>query len=167
MLVTGKMHWVAAAFAALALALSATARADEVPEPVVRAVMDQAEGLLLQAGVNVSGYAHSKAPRVDLVAGSHVLLLGNDGAFMPGRIYLNRDGIEDCQHLNLLHEVVHDATVKYRLFRTVSNGEVRSMMEALADQITVMAAEKPYRPGCVTQRHFGISTAELVSLATR
>jgi len=167
MLVTGKMHWVAAAFAALLFTFTATARAEEVPEPVVRAVMDQAEGLLLKAGVNVSGYGHSKAPRVDLVAGSHMLLLGNDGAFLPGRIYLNRDGIEDCQHLNLLHEVVHDATVKYRLFRTVSNGEVRTMMEALADQITEMAAEKPYRPGCVTQRHFGISTAELVSLATR
>lgn len=167
--VARKMTRAVAALFVIAFASSgpAQAAADDVPEPIVRAVMGQAESLLIQAGVNVSGYAQTKAPRVDLVAGTHALLLGNDGAFMSGRIYLNRDGIYDCQHLSLLHEVVHDATVKYRLFRTVPNGQVRLMMEALADQITETAAEKPYRPGCVTQRHFSISTAELVSLATR
>ena len=167
MLVAGKAAIAAVIAYVLVLSAAATASADQIPEPVVRAVMDQAEILLGEAGVNVSGYAHTSAPRVDMVAASHVLLLGNDGAFLPGRIYLNRDGIDDCQHLNLLHEVVHDATVKYHLFRTVSNMEVRAMMEALADQITEMAAQKPYRPGCVTQRHFDISRAELVSLATR
>ncbi|MEQ1754825.1 MAG: hypothetical protein ABL973_11910 [Micropepsaceae bacterium] len=151
----------------MALVPMACARADEVPEPVVKAVMAQTEELLLRSGVDVVGYASTQAPRVETVSRSHVMLFGNDGAFVLGHIYLNGDAILDCQKLNLLHEMVHDATLKFRLFRTVSNGDVRTMVEALADQVTEMAAESPYRPGCVTQRHFGISGAELVSLATR
>lgn len=146
---------------------AAAAAADEFPEPVVRAVMSQAETLLGDSGVSVSGYAATRPPRVAVVSSNHFLLLGNDGAFIPGYIYLNGNTIDDCRGLSLLHEIVHDATMKYRLFRTVSNGDVRAMMEALADHITEMAAEAPYRPACVTQRHFDISGADLVSLATR
>ena len=129
--------------------------------------MTQAEELLLRTGVAVVGYSSTDAPRVETVSRSHVMLFGNDGAFVAGHIYLNEDAIRDCQGLNLLHEMVHDATMKFRLFRTVSNAQVREMIEALADQVTAMAAENPYRPRCVTQRHFDISGAELASLATR
>lgn len=141
--------------------------ASELPEPAIRSVMAQAEDLLTRSGVRVVGYKDAAPPTVELVPPDHIFLRGNDGAYVAGRIYLNAKAIEDCQGLNLLHEIVHDVTVRYELFKSVSNAQVRRLIEALADEITEAAAESPYRPGCVTHRHVDISKADLVSLAMR
>ena len=148
-------------------ALSATSIADELSQNEIKSVMAHAEILLGQSGINVVGYKDSPPPKVELVSSEHIFLQGNDGAYVAGRIYLNSDGIPGCRDLNLLHETVHDATIRFGLFKTVNNAEIRRMIEALADEIIQTAAENPYRPGCVTHRRVDISTAELVSLAVR
>ncbi len=151
-------------FAALAL-LASPALAEPLAEQAVRQAMAQAETLMLEQGINVSGYAQTIPPLTERVAPSHLYLQGNDGAFVDGRIYLNASAITGCQSLNLLHEIVHDATVKFRLFKRAPNHEVRALIEALADQFASAAAQDPYRPGCLPRRHFEISTTELASLA--
>ncbi len=131
----------------------------------VRQAMALAESLMLERGFSVSGYGQTTPPLADHVEPSHIYLQGNDGAFVDGRIYLNTDAIEACHSLILLHELVHDATVKFRLFRGVPNQSVHEAIEALADQITSAAAQEPYRPRCLPKRRFEFSTAELASLA--
>jgi hypothetical protein len=134
-------------------------------EPAVRQAMQRTETLMRESGISVPGYSHSLPPQTESVAASHIYLQGNDGAFVAGRIYLNADAIEACRDLTLLHELVHDATVKYRLFQSVPNHAVRNVIEALADRIAGAAALDPYRPGCLPKRRFEYSTAELAGLA--
>lgn len=150
-------------FAATAQVATATA----LDESQVRAVMHRAETLLRESGIDVSGYAAGASPQVMIVPTTHVFLQGNDGAWIAGRIYLNEDSVEACQDLTLLHEIVHDATVRHRLFRSVSNNEIRDMIEALADEITYAAAQSPWRPRCLPTREFNVSATELASLAQR
>ena len=139
--------------------------AEPLAEQTVRQAMAQAETLMLEQGINVKGYAQTTPPVTERVTPSHIYLQGNDGAFVDGRIYLNASAIADCQSLNLLHEIVHDATVKFRLFQRTPNHAVRALIEALADRIASAAALDPYRPGCLPRRRFEFSTAELASLA--
>jgi len=156
--------WPFAALWFLAL-MASPAKSQPLAEPTIRQAMHQAETLMLERGIDVKGYAQTAAPVTERVPPSHLYLQGNDGSFVDGRIYLNASAISGCQSLNLLHEIVHDATVKFRLFKRVSNGAVRGLIEALADQIAGAAALDPYRPGCLPRRRFEISTAELASLA--
>lgn len=156
--------------AAIGLAISSTAtRAEDetLSEPHIRAVMQQAETLLHSLGIDVRGYASGALPAVAIVEPGNLMLQGNDGAYIGGRIFLNGNAVEACRDLTLLHEIVHDATVRHRLFRTVPNGEVREMIEALADEVTWTAAQSPWRPRCLPTREFSVSTAELASLALR
>lgn len=157
-----------AAACGLAIAAPATRAEDAtLAEPHIRAVMLQAETLLQGFGIDVQGYASSALPAVAIVESGHLMLQGNDGAYVGGRIFLNGNAAEACRDLTLLHEIVHDATVRHRLFRTVPNGEVREMIEALADEVTWAAAQSPWRPRCLPTREFSVSTAELASLALR
>lgn len=133
----------------------------------IKAVMHQAEHWLQSSGINVQGYAGTAPPLVEFVARDHVYLQGNDGAFIAGRIFVRDDAPEDCKELILLHEIVHDATAKFRLFRSVPNSELRTVIEALADRVTEAAAANPYRPRCLTHREFEISGADLAQLAMR
>lgn len=139
--------------------------AEEVPAADVKAAMVRAERTLALLGVDVAGYASGEAPVSELAPADHPYLQGNDGAYADGRIYLNEDAIEDCRELMLIHELVHDATVKRGLFAAVANTRIRDLLEALADAVVEEAAAEPYRPGCVTHRSFGVSTAELARLA--
>jgi hypothetical protein len=143
------------------------ASASALDDRQVRTVMLRAETLLRESGIDVAGYAEGALPQVMVVPSTHVFLQGNDGAWIAGRIYLNEDAAEACQDLTLLHEIVHDATVRHRLFRSVSNSEIRDMIEALADEITHAAAQSPWRPRCLPTREFSVPTAELASLALR
>jgi hypothetical protein len=143
-----------------------TATATAAPLDVQQA-MRQAERLMIAHGIPVEGYAQTAPPPAERVAPSHIYLQGNDGAYAAGRIYLSTAAIEDCQGLILLHELVHDATVKFRLFQSASNHEVRALIEALADRISAEAAQDPYRPGCLPRRRFEFSVAELAVLAAR
>ena len=157
-----------AAFASLGFAAMAdVVTASTLDEGQVRAVMLRAQTLLRESGIDVPGYAEGTSPQVMVVPATHVFLQGNDGAWIAGRIYLNEDAAEACQDLTLLHEIVHDATVRHRLFRSVSNSEIRDMIEALADEITYAAAQSPWRPRCLPTREFSMPTAELASLALR
>lgn len=141
--------------------------ASALDDSQVRTVMLRAETLLRESGIEVPGYAEGASPQIMVVPATHVFLQGNDGAWIAGRIYLNEDTAEACQDLTLLHEIVHDATVRHRLFRSVSNSEIRDMIEALADEITHAAAQSPWRPRCLPTREFSVPTAELASLALR
>jgi hypothetical protein len=143
------------------------ASASALDDSQVRAMMLRAETMLRESGIEVPGYAAGTPPQVMVVSANHVFLQGNDGAWIAGRIYLNEDAAEACQDLTLLHEIVHDATVRHRLFRSVSNSEIRDMIEALADEITHAAAQSPWRPRCLPTREFNVPTAELASLALR
>ena len=127
--------------------------------------MTRVEALLRDEGVNVAGYAQSALPAVEFVNASHPYLQGKDGGYVAGHVYINEDAIEACVALIVLHELVHDATVKHRLFASVPNGEIKATIEALADAITEAAAEEPYRPGCLAHRDFALSQTELASLA--
>jgi len=159
--------WLAA-IASLGISASTShATASALDDSHVRAVMLRAETLLGASGIEVTGYAAGALPQVMVVPATHVFLQGNDGAWIAGRIYLNEDAAEACQDLTLLHEIVHDATVRHRLFRSVSNSEIRDMIEALADEITHAAAQTPWRPRCLPTREFSVPTAELASLALR
>jgi hypothetical protein len=143
------------------------ASATALDDSQVRTAMLRAETLLRASGIEIPGYAAGTPPQVMVVPATHVFLQGNDGAWIAGRIYLNEDAAEACQDLTLLHEIVHDATVRHRLFRSVSNSEIRDMIEALADEITHAAAQSPWRPRCLPTREFSVPTAELASLALR
>jgi hypothetical protein len=147
------------------VALAAPANAEELSAADVKVAMLRVEQTLAVLGVDVAGYASQEAPMSELAPADHPYLQGNDGAYADGRIYLNKDAIKDCRELMLIHELVHDATVKRRLFATVPNTRVRDLLEALADAVVEQAAGEPYRPGCVTHRSFGVSTAELARLA--
>ena len=151
----------------LAATATVAASAAALDDSQVRAVMRRAETLLRESGIDVPGYAEGAPPQVMVVPATHVFLQGNDGAWVAGRIYLNEAAVEACRDLTLLHEIVHDATVRHRLFRSVSNSEIRDMIEALADEITHAAAQSPWRPRCLPTREFSVPTAELASLALR
>lgn len=147
------------------LPLSSIAGAAPVSTDTVREAMVIVEGLLARQDINVGGYAGTAPPAVERVAASHEYLQGNDGGYVDGRIYLNDEAMADCQHLTLIHELVHDATVKHRLFADVPNSKIRDVLEALADVVTATAAEDPYLPGCLPNRPILVSAADLASLA--
>ncbi len=154
-----------AAAVALWASFGAIAHAEPLPSQKVRVAMAGVEALLVRQGINVAGYADSAPPPVELVPSSDPSLQGNDGGYVDGRIYLNGDGMAECADLTLLHELVHDVTVKHRLFTNVSNADVRTAFEALADSVTAAAADEPYRPGCLPHRRFEVDTASLAAMA--
>ena len=156
---------VFAAAVLVVAALAAPASAGELPAADVKAAMLRVEQTLAVLGVDVAGYASGEAPASEFAPADHPYLQGNDAAFADGRVYLNKDAIEDCRELMLIHELVHDVTVKRRLFATVPNARIRDLLEALADAVVEEAAAEPYRPGCITHRSFGVSIAELARLA--
>jgi hypothetical protein len=146
--------------------VATAAAAAPVSDADVRAAMQRTEALMGALGIDVSGYARSPLPPVELVPAGHPYVQGNDGGYVAGHVYLNREGAPACTDLALLHELVHDATVKHDLFAHVSNDKVRDMFEALADAVTAIAAEEPYRPGCLPRRAFDVDTPTLVALAS-
>ena len=149
--------------AIVAAALSAgAAQAEDIDLP---AMMARVETLMKAQGVDVAGYAASDAPTLEFASADHPYLQGNDGGYAGGRIYINEARIEACTDLILIHELVHDATVKHRLFANVPVGELKDAIEALADSVTDAAAQEPYRPGCLLSRRFAWGTAELAKLA--
>jgi hypothetical protein len=148
-------------FAIAALCANA-AQADEL-----RAAMAKVEALLLERGIVVEGYGRTAPPEVSEVDRAHVFLQGNAGAYIDGRIYLSDAQPADCKPVTLIHELVHDATVKYRLFASVPNARVKMMLEALADDVTAAAAQSPYRPGCLPARTHAVPMADLALLAMR
>lgn len=127
--------------------------------------MARVEMILADIGIDVTGYALGEAPAAELAPSTHVYLQGNDGGYVDGRIYVNDEGVEGCRDLTLVHELVHDVTVRHRLFAAVPNAEVRAVIEALADAVTATAAETPYRPGCLPHRALARPKTELVALA--
>jgi hypothetical protein len=151
---------------AASMALAATAaHADPLPEADVRAAMSKVETALAGLGIDVAGYAAGAAPPAELAPPAHLYLQGNAGAYVDGRIYVNAKDVAACRDLTLVHELVHDATVKHRLFASVPNSRIRTVIEALADAVTAAAAEDPYRPGCVPARTFAVSSMDLRGLA--
>lgn len=136
-----------------------------LPEFEVRSAMLRVEALLAQFGIDVAGYGQSQVPQAETVSPDHPYIQGNDGGYVDGHVYINDEALSACVGLTLVHELVHDATLKQRLFATVSNDRVEDMFEALADAITQIAAQDPYLPGCLPRRHFSIDRDELVSLA--
>lgn len=159
--------WRGAVCVALSLSLCANAQADPLPEHEVRTAMVGVEALLLRQGIDAGGYSGTTPPPVELVAASHPYLQGRDGGYVEGHIYLNGEAIAACTDLTLLHELVHDAAAKRRLFSEVDNLKLRDAFEALADTVTEQAAREPYRPGCVPHRRFGVDTAALAEMANR
>ena len=131
----------------------------------VRDAMLVVETLLARQDIDISGYARSEPPPVERVPSSHEYLQGNDGGYVEGRIYLNDEVMADCLHLTLVHELVHDATMKHRLFAGVPNSRIREVLEAVADFVTAEAAQDPYLPGCLPKRRISVAAAELASLA--
>ena len=158
---------LATSVAACMLALSAEAENASVSPGQVREAMAKVEFLLAQQNIDVRGYALTAPPIVERVVPSHEYLQGNDGGYVDGRIYLNGETMSECEPLTLIHELVHDATVKHRLFADVSNSDIRDVLEALADVVTAAAAEEPYLPGCLPKRRILVSEADLASLAQR
>lgn len=153
-------------FYALALAiLLAPAHAEQLPSADVKAAMITVEATLSSLGVDVSGYAAGEVPPAEFAPSDHPYLQGNDGGYADGRVYINAEGIEACHDLTLIHELVHDATVKHGLFASVPNHRIRAVIEALADAVTAAVAENPYRPGCVPSRPIALSSADLSRLA--
>lgn len=154
------------------LALLVSTNAASAGEPAawsnadVKATMARVEALLTNVGVDVRGYSASEPPAIERSPASHPYLQGNDGGYVPGHIYINEDAIEDCLDLTLIHELVHDASAKFRLFATAPNHRIRDLYEALADAVTSAAAEDPYRPGCLPSRRFEISSLDLAALAS-
>lgn len=148
-------------------ALPAEAEPASVAPGTVREAMAKVEHLLARQNIDVRGYAHTEPPIVERVAPSHEYLQGNEGGYVEGRIYLNGETMSECEPLTLIHELVHDATVKHRLFVEVSNANIRDVLEALADVVTAAAAEEPYLPGCLPKRRILVSEADLASLAQR
>jgi len=150
----------------LGLVQARLAFAEPVDVHNVRAAMASVESLLRNRGIDVSGYQSGDAPPVELVPGSHPNLQGADGGYVDGRVYLNGEALASCTDLTLLHELVHDVSVKRRLFASVGNSEIRPTLEALADQVTADAAQDPYRPGCLPHRRFAYDAEELARMAS-
>jgi len=144
--------------------VASSVKADSLSPVEVQISMARVEILLADLGIDVPGYAQSDIPAAELASPSHPYLQGNDGGFAGGQIYINDEAIAGCRDLTLIHELVHDASVKYRLFPAVPNDLVRDMFEALADAVTAIAAEDPYLPGCLPDRRFRASPAELAGL---
>lgn len=142
-----------------------SAFAEPLYEHNVRAAMANVETLLRNRGIDVSGYREGDAPPVELVLASHPYLQGSDGGYVDGRVYLNGEAMATCTDLTLVHELVHDVSIKHRLFASVGNQEIRSTLEALADEVTADAAQEPYRPGCLPHRRFVYDGGELARLA--
>lgn len=158
--------WLPAMAAAYCLFALPTAAGDApLAAGTVREAMLVVESLLARQDISVSGYAWTEPPRVERVPSSHEYLQGNDGGYVDGRIYLNDEVMVDCLHLTLVHELVHDATMKHRLFADVPNARIREVLEAVADVVTAKAAQDPYRPGCLPKRRILLGAADLASLA--
>jgi hypothetical protein len=161
--------WVlATAIAVVWCAAVLPGAANEAPPSggAVQQAMAIVETILARHDIDVRGYAQTAPPQVERVDASHQYLQGNDGGYVDGRIYLNAAVIEDCLQLTLVHELVHDVSVKHRLFAEVPNTRIRQVLEALADAVTAVAAEDPYLPGCLPERRFQVSAADLASLAS-
>ena len=148
-----------------ALALVPAAEAEPLPVAEVKAAMLRVEAALTRMGIDVAGYAESEPPAAELASAEHPYLQGNDGGYADGRVYISTGAIEDCRELTLIHELVHDATVRRRLFAAAPDARVKDLLEALADAVVAASAEEPYRPGCLPRRSFETATAELVQLA--
>jgi len=131
----------------------------------LRDAMARVEALMKGQGVDVAGYAASAAPKLEFVNAAHPYLQGNDGGYAGGVVYVSAERIDACTDLILIHELVHDATVKHRLFASVPLGELKGAIEALADAVTAAASQEPYRPGCLPHRRFAWGTEELAKLA--
>ena len=157
------MRMWGAAIAAAALGCACAAEADNAV--VLRDTMIRVEALMKAQGVDVEGYAASAAPVLEFVSAAHPYVQGNDGGYAGGTVYINNERIEACTDLILIHELVHDATFKHRLFASVPLSELKDAIEALADAVTAAAAEEPARPGCLPHRRFAWGTKELAKLA--
>ncbi len=144
------------------LTFACTANADELD---LGATMARVEALMKGQGVDVSGYAQTPPPTLEFVSASHLYLQGNDGGYAGGIVYVSTDAIEACTDLILIHELVHDATVKHRLFASVPLENLKAAVEALADSVTAAAAIQPYRPGCLPRRQYAWKAPELAKLA--
>ncbi len=150
--------------AIVALVIGAcAAHADERVD--LPATMARVEALMKGQGVDVSGYAQTPPPTLEFVSASHLYLQGNEGGYAGGHVYVSTDAIEACTDLIVIHELVHDATVKHRLFASVPLENLKAAVEALADSVTEAAAQSPYRPGCLAARHFAWKAPELAKLA--
>ncbi len=139
------------------------AHADERVD--LRDAMARVEALMKGQGVDVSGYAQTTPPVLEFVSAAHPYLQGNDGGYAGGHVYVSEARIEACTDLILIHELVHDATVKHRLFAAVPLEHLKSAIEALADSVTAAAAIQPYRPGCLPRRQYAWKAPELAKLA--
>jgi hypothetical protein len=157
-------RWGAPALALVVLL--APLRAEPIAPGEVKTAMARVEAILAAMNIRVSGYAAGEAPAAELAPAEHLDLQGNDGGYVDGRVYVSEQSIEACRDLTLVHELVHDATVKHRLFASLANAELRPAMEALADAVTARAAEDPYRPGCLPNRALALANTELAKLAT-
>ena len=145
------------------LTFTCTAHADE--SVGLRDTMARVEALMKGQGIDVPGYAASQPPTLEFVSASHPYLQGNDGGYASGHVYVRDDAIEGCTELIVIHELVHDATVKHRLFAAVPLEHLKAAIEALADSVTAAAAVEPYRPGCLPTRQFAWNAPELAKLA--
>ncbi len=159
------LSWAFAAALSSFMALDALKAAEPISPEQIRDTMRRVESLLEGEGIAVAGYARSAVPTAAFVTAAHPYLQGHDGGFVDGRIYVSEGAIASCLDLILVHELVHDATIKHRLFAAVPNARVKDAIEALADRITELAAEDPYRPGCLPHRSFAYSGQELAALA--
>lgn len=147
-----------------AVALATPAASEPLPVSDVKAAMSRVEAALARLGIPVTGYAQTEPPPAEIAPSDHLYLQGSDGGYAGGRIYVNSEAIADCLDLTLVHELVHDATVKFRLLASVPNNRIKNAFEALADAVTAAAAEEPYRPGCLPDRHIEISVLDLPAL---
>ncbi len=145
------------------LVCAGAAHADEALD--LPGTMARVEALMKGQGIDVSGYAATEAPTLEFVSASHPYLQGNDGGYAGGHVYVSEARIEACTDLIVIHELVHDATVKHRLFASVPLEHLKAAIEALADSVTAAAAETPYRPGCLPRRHYAWDRPELAKLA--
>jgi hypothetical protein len=150
------------AAAVAALAVGAAGAQDAVD---LRDTMARVEALMKGQGIDVAGYAASPPPALEFVSAAHPYLQGNDGGYAGGTVYVSDERIAACTDLILIHELVHDATVKHRLFASVPVDQLKGAIEALADAVTAAAAEDPYRPGCLPRRHFALGPREMAKLA--
>ncbi|MFM9864186.1 MAG: hypothetical protein ACKVRO_11320 [Micropepsaceae bacterium] len=150
-----------AAAAAVFCALAAKAQ-DAVD---LRDTMARVEAHMKGQGIDVAGYGASTPPALEFVTASHPYLQGNDGGYAGGTVYVSDARIDACTDLILIHELVHDATVKHRLFAAVPLEHLKAAIEALADSVTAAAAESPYRPGCLPRRHYAWGPQDLAKLA--
>ncbi len=145
------------------LMFACVAHADELVD--LHTAMARVEALMKGQGVDVSGYAQTPPPTLEFVSASHLYLQGNEGGYAGGHVYVSANAIEACTDLIVIHELVHDATVKHRLFASVPLENLKAAVEALADSVTEAAAQSPYRPGCLPRRQYAWKAPELAKLA--